>query len=55
MVMGNRSQLLSYSDENGGLAQIQEILTRYLGGQIDAEQMAKEMDKKLQMIYMENQ
>lgn len=55
MVMGSHSQLLSYSDESGGLAQIQEILTRYLGGQINAEQMAKEMDKKLEMIYMENQ
>lgn len=55
MVLGEKSTILSYGDEAGAMSQLQEILTRYFGGQLSAEQMTQEMDKKLQMIYMENQ
>ena len=55
MVLGEKSTILSYGGDGGAMSQLQEILTRYFGGQLSAEQMTQEMDKKLQMIYMENQ
>ena len=47
------SDLLSY-ESGTAMTQLQDILTRYRQGQIDADQMAREFDQKLQMIYMES-
>ena len=48
-----QTYLLAY-DAGTAMTQLQDILTRYRQGQIDADQMAREFDQKLQMIYMES-
>lgn len=54
MTLGrNASFLYSSGDNSGATEELGDILTRYFEGQMSLQQMVVELDKKIQMIYME--
>lgn len=54
MTLGtNANVIYNTTDQGTGTEELGTILMRYIEGQLTKEQTAKELDKKLQMIYME--
>ena len=45
---------LFLSGESSGLAVLQDVFMRYLGGQIDLDTFIREADQKIKMVYLES-